>query len=175
MKDIAVHTFSVTLSSPLTRIDQIESKLELSYETQAEVPFYIEIKVRTDRSLSYIFFLQNGDYMTIYNGTLYSFDDINTNFQKQRVFAIANGRESYLNTYTVMLFSDIPQRMTLIIEVTNSDVGYYKEVRHIVMIQKEMMNYDRPYYILGSFAYYDKENYAFWRSSAGSSRCIKRH
>lgn len=79
-----------------------------------------------------------------------------------------------MNTYTVMLFSDIPQRMTLIIEVTNSDVGYYKEVRPVVMIQKEMMNCDRPYYILGSFAYYEKENYAFLEELSGEFEMFKK-
>ena len=174
VKDSDAHSFFIIVSSPINRIGLIESKNTLTYETKADVPMYIEMKVKTDQSLSYIVYLQNGDYMTIYNGTLYKFDDINDQYQKERLFAIANGKESYLNTYTIMLFSDIPQTMKLIIEVTKSDLVYYKEERPVVMIQKEMINCDKPYYIFGSFSYYGKSNYAYLDALSGEFELYKK-
>ena len=174
LMDSDIHSFNIILASPITRIGLVESKNTLTYETKADVPMYIEMNVKTDQSLSYVVYLQNGDYMTIYNGTLYKFDDINDQYQKERLFAIANGKESYLNTYTIMLFSDIPQTMKVIIEVTKSDLMYYKEERPVVMIQKEMINCDKPYYIFGSFSYYDKDNYAYLDALSGEFELYKK-
>ena len=174
LMDSDIHSFNIILASPITRIGLVESKNTLTYETKADVPMYIEMNVKTDQSLSYIVYLQNGDYMTIYNGTLYKFDDINDQYQKERLFAIANGKESYLNTYTIMLFSDIPQTMKVIIEVTKSDLVYYKEERPVVMIQKEMINCDKPYYIFGSFSYYAKDNYAYLDALSGEFELYKK-
>lgn len=168
---IEPNEFSLGLSFPIEIIDftkytqiGISSK---SYPVKADIPYYVQAKVPIDNSRSFAFYISNGDYLTVYNGTLFQNNEVNTKYQKTQLFALSKNDKTFLTTYTFKVFSDSDQVIEAMVQIIASDLIFFQESRPVKIIQREITNCMEPFYILGSYEVNTKSNFIYLETING--------
>lgn len=163
--------FYVGLSPPIEVIDLSANNqigiFSKSYPVKANIPYYVQAKVSIDNSKSYVFYISNGDMLTVYNGTLFQNNEVNTIYQKTQLFALSKNDKTFLNTYTFKVFSDIEQVIEAMVQIIPSDLIFFQENRPVKIIQREITNCMEPFYILGSYEVDTESNYIYLETLNG--------
>lgn len=126
------------------------SMFEKTINLKNYIPQFIQINIENNEQLSYVFYSSEPFIQTIYNGTLFYGNKLNTYSYPSQIFGLGKGLSLRGKTYIFKLFGQ-EQKVTFKAESTTSEVIFYNKFRPQKVISRQLLDCSVPFYIIGNY------------------------